>query len=170
MSFVSFYATSSSSNASIKLLDIHACACILIIMIEFEQCLNLELRKANRVLTQLYDGYMQKCGLKTSQFSILRAIRYLKTTTNSELQEVLVLDQTSLSRALKPLIRDGLVEANPGQDKRQKELSLTTKGIDLFREAKAHWKEAQQYVSDKLGDTSKENLLAISHSVVSLKI
>ena len=138
-------------------------------MSEFEQCLNLELRKANRVLSQLYDSYLQACGLKTSQFSILRAIRFLKKTTNSELQEVLVLDQTSLSRALKPLMRDGLIEANPGTDRRQKELSLTTKGQALYKEAKAHWNKAQEYVSKTLGDESKERLLAMSQSVVSLK-
>lgn len=138
-------------------------------MSEFEQCLNLELRKANRVLSQLYDSYLQACGLKTSQFSILRAIRFLKKTTNSELQEVLVLDQTSLSRALKPLMRDGLIEANPGTDRRQKELSLTAKGQALYKEAKAHWNKAQEYVSKTLGDESKERLLAMSQSVVSLE-
>lgn len=138
-------------------------------MNDFEQCLNLELRKANRVLSQLYDGYLQACGLKTSQFSILRAIRYLKKTTNSELQEVLVLDQTSLSRALKPLMRDGFIEANPGIDRRQKELSLTAKGLALYKEAKGHWDKAQKSVSNKLGEESKNRLLEVSHSVVSLK-
>lgn len=139
-------------------------------MKDFEYCLNLELRKANRVLSQLYDGHLQQCGLKTSQFSILRAIRFLNNkTTNSELQEVLVLDQTSLSRALKPLMRDGLIEANPGTDRRQKVLSLTAKGLDLYREAKGHWEEAQKSVSNKLGKESKKRLLEMSHSVVSLK-
>ena len=138
-------------------------------MNDFELCLNLELRKANRVLSQLYDSYLQDLGLKTSQFSILRAVRYLKKTTNSELQEVLVLDQTSLSRALKPLIRDGLIDANPGADRRQKELSLTAKGKALYREAEEHWNKAQEYVSQVLGEESKQRLLAMSQSVVALK-
>ena len=138
-------------------------------MNNFEPCLNLELRKANRVLSQLYDSYLQDFGLKTSQFSILRAIRYLRKTTNSELQEVLILDQTSLSRALKPLIRDGLVEANPGIDRRQKELSLTAKGKALYKEAEVHWNKAQEYVSKVMGEESKQRLLAMSESVVALK-
>ena len=138
-------------------------------MNKFEQCLNLELRKANRVLSQLYDSYLQECGLKTSQFSILRAVRFLKKTTNSELQEVLVLDQTSLSRALKPLIRDELIEANPGTDRRQKELCLTDKGKELYKEAEEHWNMAQEYVSQTLGKESKQLLLSISQSVVALK-
>ena len=138
-------------------------------MNDFELCLNLELRKANRVLSQLYDGYLQSCGLKTSQFSILRAVRYLKKTTNSELQDVLVLDQTSLSRALKPLLRDELIVANPGADRRQKELSLTAKGKALYKEAEESWNKAQEYVSKTLGDDSKQNLLAMSQSVVALK-
>lgn len=138
-------------------------------MNNFEQCLNLELRKANRVLSQLYDGYLQACGLKTSQFSILRAVRFLKKTTNSELQEVLVLDQTSLSRALKPLMRDGIIEAKPGMDRRQKELSLTAKGKALYKEAEVHWNKAQEFVSKSLGEESKQRLLAMSQSVVALK-
>ncbi|WP_250659255.1 MarR family winged helix-turn-helix transcriptional regulator [Alkalimarinus coralli] len=138
-------------------------------MIDVENCINLELRKANRVLSQLYDGYLQECGLKTSQFSILRAVRFLKQTTNSELQEVLILDQTTLSRALKPLLREGLIQACPGVDKRQKMLSLTNKGRAIYKEALLQWEKAQAYVSKNLGEELKENLLKVSRSVVELK-
>ncbi len=132
-------------------------------------CLNLELRKANRVLSQLYDRYLNACGLKTSQFSVLRAVYLLKTTTNSELQDVLVLDQTTLSRALKPLMRDGLIESRPGADRRQKQLSLSSKGKDLYREAKPHWENAQAFVAQKLGKQSRMDLLDLSHRVIALK-
>lgn len=150
-------------------LDINAYACILGGMKDFEPCLNLELRKANRVLSQIYDGYLHECGLKTSQFSILRAMHYLKKTTNSQLQEVLILDQTTLSRALKPLMRDGLIEAREGIDRRQKELSLTKQGLALYRRAQALWDQAQSMVSQRLGESGKHDLLAISQLVVDLK-
>ena len=126
-------------------------------MDNFEHCLNLELRKANRVLTQIYDSYLSPVGLKTSQFSILRAVRYLKQTTNKELQEVLVLDQTSLSRALKPLIRDGYVDVQAGSDRRQKQLQLSATGKALFKEAEACWAQAQKHVSSRLGKDAKAN-------------
>jgi len=138
-------------------------------MDKFEHCLNLELRKANRVLSQIYDSFLSPVGLKTSQFSILRAIHFLKQTTNRELQDVLVLDQTSLSRALKPLIRDGYVEVREGSDRRQKQLQLSTSGKALFKEAETLWAEAQNHVSTKLGRAAKDDLLAVSEAVVKLK-
>lgn len=138
-------------------------------MNKLNRCLNLELRKANRVLSQIYDSYMAKCGLKTSQFSILRAINYLKITTNSQLQDVLVLDQTSLSRGLKPLIRDGFIEVKEGVDRRQKQLMLSKEGKALFTEAEAQWEQAQTYVESSLGEDTKKQLLSLSKSIVGLK-
>ncbi len=138
-------------------------------MKEFEHCLNLELRKANRVLSQIYDSYLSPIGLKTSQFSILRAIRFLKQTTNRDLQDVLVLDQTSLSRALKPLIRDGYVAVSAGIDRRQKQLQLSDSGKQLFRKAEPLWGAAQAHVSSRLGGEGKIALLQVSEAVVGLK-
>lgn len=138
-------------------------------MKNFEHCLNLELRKANRVLSQIYDSYLSPIGLKTSQYSILRAIRYLKQTTNRELQDVLVLDQTSLSRALKPLVRDGYVAVSAGTDRRQKQLQLSDSGRQLFSEAESLWEQAQAYVSARLGQDGKAALLEVSDAVVGLK-
>lgn len=135
----------------------------------FEPCLNLELRKANRVLSQIYDSFLSPTGLKTSQFSILRAIYFLKQTTNRDLQGVLVLDQTSLSRGLKPLVRDGYIDVNPGSDRRQKQLQLSTSGKQLFREAEPLWTEAQHYVATRLGSAELSALLDVSHAVVKLK-
>jgi DNA-binding MarR family transcriptional regulator len=139
------------------------------IMNKLDRCLNLELRKANRVLSQIYDSYMAKCGLKTSQFSILRAVSFLKNTTNRQLQDVLVLDQTTLSRGLKPLIRDGYITVKAGADRRQKELLLTKEGKAMFSEAEAHWLDAQNYVESCLGDDTKKQLFSLSKSIVKLK-
>lgn len=132
-------------------------------------CLNLELRKANRVLSQIYDGYLTQCGIKTSQYSILRSVYLLRETTNRELQDILVLDQTTLSRALTPLIRDGFIEVKPGADRRNKLLVLTPSGKALFKRAEALWQEAQQYASSRLGDKMKQQLLQLSQAVVNLK-
>lgn len=133
-------------------------------------CLNLEIRKANRVLSQLYDAYLQPFGLKTSQFSILRAILFLNNeTTNSELKSLLVLDQTSLSRALRPLIRDQIITVKTASDRRQKVLSLSADGMRLFEQAEQQWEIAQQRVSDQLGGDVKKNLLNTTRAIISLK-
>lgn len=136
----------------------------------FEPCLNLQLRKANRVMSQIYDAYLAPVGIKTSQFSILRAIDYFHMTTNRQLQEALILDQTSLTRALKPLIRDGyIVVSIDAEDRRQKQLVLSTKGNALLAAALDEWNKAQAHMSERLGDLNTQAILDISEAVVRLK-
>jgi len=136
---------------------------------DFEPCLSLNLRKANRVMSQIYDHYLAVCHLKGSQFSILRATNLLKKTTNKELQEVLVLDQTTLSRNLKPLIRDGFITTQEGEDRRVKELALTASGHELFTLAEQQWALAQGDVKNKLGVKNTELLHLLTEVVVNLK-
>lgn len=108
-------------------------------------CFNFAMRKSSRLITQFYDNQLSKVGLKSGQFSILYAIHQLDQTTNTELQSVLVLDQTTLSRSLKPLIRDGYLQlqADPG-DGRVKQISLTKQGNELFESAHPIWQAAQE--------------------------
>lgn len=137
--------------------------------IEQLPCINLSYRKAARVITQIYDNELAEVGLKCGQFSILRAVLKMHQTTNAELQELLVLEQTTLTRGLKPLIRDGFIKSEPGQDKRQKLLSLTLKGKNLYVKANKKWQQAQEDVVRKLGRKTAENILKMNQNLVSLK-
>ena len=134
-----------------------------------ETCLNFYTRKANRVLNKIYDSHLHASGLKVGQFTILRVIDSCKRTTNSELQEILLMDQTTLSRNLKPLIRDGYIKVMPGEDLRVKLLSLSPKGTRMFKEATKYWQRAQDEVKDRLGTEASEQLLAITDSVARLR-
>ena len=135
----------------------------------FEVCFNLSFRKATRVISQIYDRELADCGIKCTQFTILRAIKHMDETTNAELQERLVLDQTTLSRGLKPLIRDGLIQARPGQDKRQKILSLTPKGKDLYQQAMKGWRRAQDTLRKSLGADITEQMIDLNTALVNLR-
>ena len=132
-------------------------------------CMNLSYRKASRVISQIYDRELAEEGLKCTQFSILRAVRELRQTTNAELQEQLVLRQTTLTRGLKPLIRDGYLKIEPGLDKREKLLSLTTKGKDLYDKADKKWQQAQNAVIRKLGRKTTEQMLEMNKALVALR-
>ena len=136
---------------------------------QIEPCLALSMRKANRVLTQIYDQDMTGNGIKITQFAILRAVYYLGEATNRRLQEVLVLDQTTLSRNLKPLLRDGYLEALPGEDRREKLLHLTREGKQLFKQAAKSWQQTQQKLKALLGQELTEKLLTVGEAVVDLK-
>ena len=132
-------------------------------------CMNLSYRKASRVISQIYDRELAEIGLKCSQFSILRAIRHMRQTTNAELQELLVLEQTTLTRGLKPLIRDGYIKTEPGLDKREKLLSLTAQGKDLYKKADKKWQRAQDAVVGKLGQGKSEQMLKLNETMVALR-
>jgi MarR family transcriptional regulator for hemolysin len=155
--------------------DIDAYTCIISCMSKpvsiSEQlpCMNLSYRKASRVISQIYDRELAEMGLKCTQFSILSAVRYMKQTTNAELQELLVLEQTTLTRGLKPLIRDGYIKIEPGRDKREKLLSLTVEGKNVFKQANKKWQQAQDAIVRKLGRKTSEQMLEMNQALVALK-
>ena len=132
-------------------------------------CMNLSYRKATRVITQIYDRELAEVGLKCGQFSILRAVREMRQTTNAELQELLVLEQTTLTRGLKPLIRDGYIKIEPGLDRREKLLSLTAQGKDLYNRADKKWQQAQDAVIRKLGRKTSARILDMNQVLVALR-
>ena len=133
-------------------------------------CLGHTIRKADRVISQFYNEYMAPVGIRITQFSVLRALSLLGNgITASHIQEALVMDQTTVSRALKPLIRDGFIEVTQGANKREKALALSTSGKALYEEALIPWNEAQKVIKQKLGGTHTDNLIELSRKVVALK-
>lgn len=131
-------------------------------------CLNLNHRKATRVLNRIYDEHLSRAGVNVGQFSILRAVSTLGETTNKELQSLLAMDQTTLTRNLKPLLRDGLLLATPGEDRRQRILTLSEHGRAVYRDAKVHWQQAQQKIYQHLGPERCQQLLELSQAIVNL--
>lgn len=125
------------------------------------------MRKSSRLITQFYEDRLSEVGLKSGQFSILRAVSFLKQTSNKELQRVLVLDQTTLSRNLKPLFRDGYLKLNAdSNDARIKLISLTTTGNELYEKAEPIWQKAQDDLERKLGSDEVQNILTLADSFV----
>lgn len=132
-------------------------------------CLNFSLRKAVRVLGRIYDQYLSPTGLTGGQFSILFVLDHLGVATNKKLQSVLVLDQTTLSRNLKPLLREGYISSTPGiNDRRQKDLRLTQSGQEKFQEAHACWLQAQKKIYTQLGSDLSRQLVGLSGVIVDL--
>lgn len=130
---------------------------------KIEACLNLELRKSARIITQFYESRLAKVGLKSGQFSILRAVYFSEQTTNKELQRILILDQTTLSRGLKPLVRDKLltITANP-EDQRVKLISLSPKGRKTYDKALPLWQAAQNDIKAAIGKSETKKIESLS--------
>ena len=75
-------------------------------------CACLQLRKATRVVTQLYDGALRPIGLRSTQLPILVTLAAHGPLSMTDLAESLVLDRTTLIRTLRPLQRRGLIEVS----------------------------------------------------------
>jgi len=125
------------------------------------------MRKASRVITQFYEDRFAEVGLKVGQFSILRVTHFREETNSKELQKLLVIDQTTLSRNLKPLIRDGLLTLSSDKsDLRIKSIRLSKKGQALYEHALPIWEETQRAVKEQLGEKHAMQLLTNSDALV----
>ncbi|MEH6557338.1 MAG: MarR family winged helix-turn-helix transcriptional regulator [Oceanicoccus sp.] len=121
------------------------------------------------MVTQLYNEHLAPLGLRVTQFSILKALHLMGTTTALQVQEVLVMEQATVSRALKPLVRDGYIAVNEGVNKREKALSLTPQGKALYQQALAPWNEAQKALKKIVGLGQDELLIELSRKIVAIK-
>lgn len=80
---------------------------------------------------------------------------------------LLAMDRTTLTAALKPLERSGLVKVSPDpSDGRSRVLKLTAKGRSLLAQAVPVWKrthdEVEQLVPDRQPDELRRSLRALS--------
>ncbi|MGX5734224.1 MarR family winged helix-turn-helix transcriptional regulator [Bosea thiooxidans] len=135
-------------------------------------CTNAALRRATRRLGQLYDDAMAPLGLKATQFGLLVAIRDLseagKEPTLNEIAARQLIQISALTHALKPLVRDGLVELHPDpEDRRSKRAALTPEGLARLQQAVSRWAQANGRVETTLGPGVAEGLRALADLIAS---
>lgn len=109
------------------------------------------LRKAGRLSSRIYDRELQPVGLNIGQWSLLSRLKVSGGTTIGALAEALAMDRTTLTRNLKPLQRDGLVELGQGEDRRTSIVRLTKKGTTLWFSALPLWEKAQDEMRRLIG-------------------
>src|SRR5437868_14952871 len=91
-------------------------------------CVCSTLRMVSRAVTQLYDDILRPSGLRVTQFSILATIARLDEANLKQLEGTLAIDQTTLTRSLNLLERDGVIARASHPDGRIKAMRLTAKG------------------------------------------
>jgi DNA-binding MarR family transcriptional regulator len=114
-------------------------------------CTCTNLRRAARIVSQLYDRELRQAGLRVTQFALLQALVRAKGISQGKLGEVLGIESTTLTRTLALLREKGWIQANPGQDRRQIRLTLTAQGMRAFKRAKPYWQSAQRRLRKALG-------------------
>lgn len=135
-------------------------------------CTNTAVRRAARRLGNLYDDALAAMGLKATQAALLSEIERMMATADGQspaLQDLasnMAVQISALTHALRPLVRDGLIELQPDEtDKRVKRAVLTSVGSQRLREAIVHWARVNQRVDDVLGKDSAANLRALADFV-----
>jgi DNA-binding MarR family transcriptional regulator len=108
------------------------------------------LRKLSRRMTAFYEQHMRKSGLKLSQYAVLNNISD-KPQSLVQLADRLEMDRTTLTRSLKPMLKQGWVAETHGEDARHRLLELTLEGKRFRQHAQASWREAQLALETLLG-------------------
>ena len=116
-----------------------------------QNCLCSNIRQATRLITQVYDEFLQPSGLRSTQFSLLAAVALAHEMPLTRLAEMLVLDRTTLTRNLKPLERDGLLVIEAATDRRVHPIRMTPHGLQVLKAALPCWRQAQERIKALLG-------------------
>ncbi|MBZ5790497.1 MarR family transcriptional regulator [Burkholderia contaminans] len=117
------------------------------------------LRQASRHISKLYEHHLSAVDITPTQFSLLGMLAASAGLTMAELAKAMVMDRTTLVRALKPLLRRGLV-ATPaeGRGRRRLQIVLTTHGAQKLDEAAVHWTAAQARFERDFGSRQAAHL------------
>lgn len=109
-------------------------------------------RKAARLITKLYEDHLARVELTSTQFSILVYVDEIGAASMKDLVEAMVMERTSVIRALQPLERDGLLTIGPHEDDaRRNVVRLTDAGRARLAQALPVWQEAQAEFEARFG-------------------
>jgi DNA-binding MarR family transcriptional regulator len=110
---------------------------------ERERCVCSALRQASRQVTRLYDEALAGSGLRITSYSVLATLDRMDAPLVSELAEAQAMDRTTLTRALSPLLAQGLARLRVGSDRRRRHVELTARGRRALVRAYPAWCAAQ---------------------------
>ena len=119
-------------------------------------CVCMQLRKAGRVVTQIYDRCLRPVGIRGTQFALLKRIACMRRPFITDIGKVLCMDQTTATRNIGLLERAGFVAVGVHpDDARKKVVELTPEGQAKLEE------EAQREIREYLGDDRLGNLCSL---------
>ncbi len=124
-------------------------------------CLCNALRQASRAVSRLYDDELRGVGLRTTQYSLLRTLARAGQLRQGDLSELTSLDETTLTRNLRPLADASWIAIQSGDDRREKLVTITKAGTAKLAQARPAWERAQSRMQALLPEGTWQRLLAI---------
>ena len=124
-----------------------------------DTCLCLHLQRAARAVARYFDDALRPVGLTNGQFSLLMSLNRPEPAPMRSVASLLAVDRTTLTAALKPLERRGLltVSADPA-DRRSRLLTLTPEGMAVLARAVPIWERSHAALDAKMAGTDPEAL------------
>jgi len=122
-------------------------------------CLCLHVQRAARTLARRFDEVLRPFDLTNGQFSLLMSLNRPEPPPMGPVASLLAMDRTTLTAALKPLERRGLVRIEQDrEDRRSRVLILTAKGRQLLSRAVPVWKATHDEIERQLPVGDPEHL------------
>jgi DNA-binding MarR family transcriptional regulator len=116
-------------------------------------------QRAARTLARRFDEALRPLGLTNGQFSLLMSLNRPEPPGMAAVSSLLGMDRTTLTAALKPLERRGLVKvARDPSDRRGRRLSLTGNGKILLASAVPVWEQTHLQLTASLPDGDVDSL------------
>lgn len=134
-----------------------------------DTCLCLHVQRSARALARHFDDAFQPVALTNGQFSLLMSLNRPDAPSIGAVADLLAMDRTTLTAALKPLERRGLVDmrTDPG-DKRSRRLTLTPNGLGALARALPIWERTHADVQKHLDATDPVGLQDELNALASL--
>ncbi|KQS89678.1 MULTISPECIES: MarR family winged helix-turn-helix transcriptional regulator [unclassified Rhizobium] len=132
-----------------------------------DTCLCLHVQRAARALARKFDDALRPFDLTNGQFSLLMSLNRPEPPGMGPVAHLLAMDRTTLTAALKPLEKRGLVVTMTDvKDRRLRRMKLTPAGHALLFQALPVWTSTHAEVDAALGegrpDRLRSDLLALA--------
>ena len=131
-------------------------------------CACTTLRKAARAVGRLYDSALAGTGLTANQLAILRSLARTGPQPLSRLAEAMVMDRTSLYRALSPLERADQVSIEAAGTGRARVARLTPEGRRVMEAAAASWESVQGRLVGDFGPSAWSAMAESLRDIIAL--
>jgi DNA-binding MarR family transcriptional regulator len=131
-----------------------------------DTCLCLHAQRAARALARRFDDVFRPLDLTNGQFSLLMSLNRPEPPTMGSVAPLLAMDRTTLTAALKPLVRRKLVKiVIDKEDRRSRRLTLTAAGRALLAKAVPIWKAEHAALDKELTGFRLDDLRAALRAI-----
>lgn len=124
-----------------------------------DTCLCLAVQRAARRLARHFDAALRPFGLTNGQFSLMVALNQPEPPPIGRLAPFLGMDPSTLTAAVKPLARRGLLTVEPDPDDgRARRLRITPEGVALMRQAVEVWRQEHAALEEDMTEPVCDDL------------